>query len=286
MEPEQVAELHQLRRRDGLPAEPVAADLGMGREGVLRQAVRKHPCGADALEPAALGDVHPARACQKLGIRRRRFRRRPEDAARTLAREPVEGEMPRVDGPDAWLRALGGRADVRLEPAIEGFSLTCQSACGPSPRYGGAGSRMRATLAAPVSSLAACPPGSTQSRTRRAASARRRPPSTSARVSRRPASASFSSTSTRRRTPRPGSGCARTGHRRTTCWTAYRSQRSRSPRPVANLDIVMAKSDLAAAAVDLSSRARRRALPRRCARRRRSTRTRTFSSTARRRSAR
>ena len=120
VEPEQVAELHQLCRRDGLSAQPVAADLWMGRECFLRQAVRNHPCGADALEPAALGDVHPARACQELGVRRRRLRRRPERAARTLAREPVEREMARVDGPDAWLRALGGRADVRLEPSDRG----------------------------------------------------------------------------------------------------------------------------------------------------------------------
>ena len=61
---------------------------------------------------------------------------------------------------------------------------------------------------------------STRLRTRRAASARRRPPSTSPRASPRPASARSWSTSTRRRTRPRGSGCARTARRPTTCSTA------------------------------------------------------------------
>ena len=91
-----------------------------------------------------------------------------------------------------------------------------------------------------------CPPASTRSRTRRAASARPRPPSTSPRASPRRASAACSSISTRRRTRPRGSACARTATRRSTCSTASRSRardaearsrtstscrRSRSSRP-------------------------------------------------------
>ena len=71
-----------------------------------------------------------------------------------------------------------------------------------------------------VASVDACPAGSTRSPTRRAASARRRPRSTSPPASRRPASARSSSTSTRRRTRPRGSASARTEARPSTCSTA------------------------------------------------------------------
>ena len=55
------------------------------------------------------------------------------------------------------------------------------------------------------------------------------------------------------------------------CSTARRSRTLAKPSSVANLDVVMAKSDLAAAAVELVEPRRRRALPRGRARRERST---------------
>ena len=97
-------------------------------------------------------------------------------------------------------------------------------------------------------------PGSTRSRTRRAASARRRLRSTSPPASRRPASDRSSSTSTRRRTRRPASACAPTARRATTCSTAPRSRSSRSTRSFANLDLVPSKPELAGAVVELAQR--------------------------------
>ena len=100
-----------------------------------------------------------------------------------------------------------------------------------------------------------CPAGSTRSRTRRAASARRRPRSTSPPASRRPASGRSSSISTRRRTRPRASASARTAPRRSTCSTASRCRelakptRFAEPRPRARR-----KPELAGAAVELARR--------------------------------
>ncbi len=51
-----------------------------------------------------------------------------------------------------------------------------------------------------------------------------------------------------------GLGCARTALRLTTCSTARRSLPLAKPTPFPNLDVVMAKNDLATAAVELSTR--------------------------------
>ena len=95
-------------------------------------------------------------------------------------------------------------------------------------------------------------PASTRSRTRRAASARRRPPSTSPRASPRPASGA-------RHRPRPAGErdlgarrCARTAPRATTCSTAHRLPSSCTPPPSRTSTSSRRKPDLAGAVVELS----------------------------------
>ena len=143
--------------------------------------------------------------------------------------------------------------------SIAGFSLTCQSACGPSPTYGGAGSRMRATLAAPLSSLAACRVRTARSGLRsREPEGRRRQDDDRRQPQRVPRRGGRARAPHRSRSAGERDVRARdAGERRVDARPPRRraaARRSRSRPRSTNLDVVMAKSDLAAAAVELSSR--------------------------------
>ena len=102
-------------------ADPVAADLGVWVERRFGQAVgeRRRSC--------ACAPARPPRSRAR-GWRRRGPRRvvgsvvacRPERSARAVAREPVEGQVARVDGPDERLVELGRGADVGHEALDRG----------------------------------------------------------------------------------------------------------------------------------------------------------------------
>src|SRR3954469_17801668 len=64
-----------------------------------------------------------------------------QNVPRGQLREPVERQLARVDRPDERLVLDAVAPRCGRNTAIPGSSLTCQSACSPSPRYGGAGSR-------------------------------------------------------------------------------------------------------------------------------------------------
>jgi hypothetical protein len=56
---DEIAELDDLDRLDGVPAQPVAADLGIRRKGLLRQAIGDDSRVVQALEPGLLDGVDP-----------------------------------------------------------------------------------------------------------------------------------------------------------------------------------------------------------------------------------
>ena len=183
-----------------------------------------------------LDEVHPGRAASSSRIPRCR-----SDVAQNVPRGHSRGNQYsgrcRVSTAHTRASALEAVAlTCGSKRSIAAFSLTCQSACGPSPRYGRRRFAHAPTLAAALSSLAACPPGRRRVRAtarcaprglcsrepegrRRQDDDRRQP---RARASPRRASACSSSTSTRRRTRRRGSACARTARRRTIFSTACR----------------------------------------------------------------
>ena len=101
-----------------------------------------------------------------------------------------------------------------------------------------------------LSSLARGRHRSTRLRIRRAASARRRPPSTSPPAWRGRRAGRSSSISTRRPTRRRDSASAPTGSRPPTCSTAPSSSEIARPTRFANLDLSRPSQDLAGAAVD------------------------------------
>ena len=194
--------------------------------------------------------------------------------AKALAPPPVAAEwcLPLV-GPGGVARALGRRDAPSPTPVARGRRAARRrarrepapacSSCASRPDAAGlpapAGRREEASARVTrhhpgLPGNPACRAGSTRSRTRRAASARRRPPSTSRRASPRRASGRSSSTSTRRRTRPRGSGCARTARRATTCSTARRSRELAKPTAFPNLFLVPSKPELAGAAVELSRR--------------------------------
>ena len=168
------------------------------------------------------------------------------------------------------VRALGGRRAAAPLPLLEGYGDTAAvpsptrewPANGHSEPEVEAETRRFGTESSPLvrpragSTLAARWGRCTRSPTRRAASARRPPRSTSRRASPRPAIRRCSSTSTRRRTRPSGSGRRRTGARASTT-----SSRAR-PRPptrcvdteIERLRLLPAHPDLAGANVELPRR--------------------------------
>ena len=184
------------------------------------------------------------RSCGRAGSRCSGSARRPSRRAWRAVAGAACGRAGRRSPPGcSSLRKLGpdARRASRAEPAWRGS--------GRSPEAVGDGSGVRA-----ATTLRRVPAGSTPSRTRRAASARRRPPSISRPAWPRRASGRSSSTSTRRRTRPPGSGCARTAPRATTCSTARRSSELAKPTAFPNLFLIPSKPELAGAAVELSRR--------------------------------
>ena len=93
---DQVSELDDLGRQDGLATQPVPPDLVVVRKRVLGEPVRVDARRPQAADPLRFDDVDAARGTQEAGLVRRRLRRRPERSARALAREPEQRQVTRV----------------------------------------------------------------------------------------------------------------------------------------------------------------------------------------------
>src|SRR5438034_1669020 len=120
MPADQVIDLDELQRIDRGAAHPVPQGLTILRERLHRQTVQIEPRAPDSLEPAFLYHMNaqlapPVEELREMSIGGARAR--PKGASRAVAREPVEREVPRIDGPhERLVRERGPRAMWR-EPS-------------------------------------------------------------------------------------------------------------------------------------------------------------------------
>ena len=228
----------------GAPGIPLAAALP-DREVVLLEATRRKCDFLESLDGfpnvrVVCGRAEEQQPDSSASRSRRRWRRRRSRSSGACALVRPGGAAILLVGPSADVgrvaqvagRLGGGRA--RGASRARSWSRRSRRRRQGFPRRAGSREETPARLGRDSSAreerMFGWLGGSTQSRTRRAGSARRRPPSTSPPVWPRRASGRSSSTSTRRRTRPRGSASGRTGRRATTCSTARRSRSSSSRR--------------------------------------------------------
>jgi len=110
----EIADLDDLERLDGLPADPKPVPLVLER--LFGEAVGNDPGAAQAFEPGGLDDMNARRPVEERGVLCRSPRPSPEARARAIPREPVERQVSCVYRPDERLVAVRGGGDVWLEP--------------------------------------------------------------------------------------------------------------------------------------------------------------------------
>ena len=264
----------QRRRHPGLvlalarPERERPPDRGHGAQG------RVHRGAAAAIGLSRAGARRALRGASRRGALRDAFACVVRARARAAAggRRAVPAAVPAGRARRALVaragRSRAGRSRPRRwrarswPPSAPGVLVIAQASRATPERFprrpGMAAKRpLRAAAVRPIATVGSgrCR-ASTHSRTRRAASARRPPRSTSPRASRRPARACccrLRPAGQRLERPRRARRLDAAG-RRTTCCTAPRSRTSSSRRAVPNLDLAPAHPDLAAAAVELPGR--------------------------------
>ena len=120
MPADQVVDPDELERVDRGAAHPVPQRLAILHEWLRRQTVQVEPRVADSLEPAFFDHMNaqlapPVEESREVSIGSARAC--PKGAPRAVAGEPVERQVPRVDGPhERLVRERGPRAMWR-EPS-------------------------------------------------------------------------------------------------------------------------------------------------------------------------